>query len=72
MYHTIIVVGNVGRDAIDPRILFALWLLATLEGFTSARRLADLTTRDIPYMWLGAGVSVNYHRLSDLLCTHTD
>ena len=22
--------GNVGRDAIDPRILFALWLFATL------------------------------------------
>ena len=26
---------SVGRDAIDPRILFALWLLATIEGFTS-------------------------------------
>jgi len=27
---------NVGRDAIDPRILFALWLFATIEGITSA------------------------------------
>ena len=27
--------GNVGRDAIDPRILFALWLFATLEGLTT-------------------------------------
>ena len=35
--------GNVGRDAIDPRILFALWLFATLEGVTSARRIAELT-----------------------------
>src|SRR5688572_23988830 len=43
--------GNVGRDAIDPRILFALWLFATLEGVTSARRLAELTERDIPYRW---------------------
>lgn len=64
--------GNVGRDAIDPRILFALWLLATIEGFTSARRLADLTTRDIPYMWICGGVSVNYHRLSDFRVDHGD
>lgn len=64
--------GNVGRDAIDPRILFALWMLATLEGFSSARRLAKLTTRDIPYMWICGGVSVNYHRLSDFRVDHRD
>ena len=56
---------NVGRDPIDPRILFALWLFATIEGTTSARRIAELTGRDIPYMWICGGVSVNYHRLSD-------
>lgn len=64
--------GEVGRDAIDPRILFALWLLATIEGLTSARRLADLTERDIPYMWICGGVSVNYHRLSDFRTDHGD
>ena len=64
--------GNVGRDAIDPRILFGLWLLATLEGFTSARRLANLTTRDIAYMWICGGVSVNHHRLSDFRVAHGD
>jgi transposase len=63
---------NVGRDAIDPRILFALWLLATIEGFTSARRLAELTNRDIPYMWICGGVSVNYHTLSDFRVDHGD
>lgn len=61
---------NVGRDAIDPRILFALWLFATLEGVTSARRIAELTERDIPYMWICGGVSVNYHRLSDFRVAH--
>lgn len=61
---------NVGRDAIDPRILFALWLFATLEGVTSARRIAELTERDIPYMWICGGVSVNYHRLSDFRVDH--
>ena len=64
--------GNVGRDAIDPRILFALWLFATLEGLTSARRVAELTGRDIPYMWICGGVSVNYHRLSDFRVAHGD
>jgi transposase len=62
--------GNVGRDAIDPRILFALWLFATLEGITSARRIAELSERDIPYMWICGGVSVNYHRVSDFRVDH--
>jgi transposase len=57
--------GSGGRDAVDPRILFALWLFATLEGVGSARRLARLTERDLPYQWLCGGVSVNYHLLAD-------
>ena len=63
---------HVGRDPIDPRILFALWLFATIEGTTSARRIAALTIRDIPYMWICGGVSVNYHRLSDFRTEHGD
>ncbi len=64
--------NHVGRDAIDPRILFALWLFATIEGVSSARRIDELTRRDIPYMWLCGGVSVNYHRLSDFRTQHSD
>lgn len=63
---------NVGRDPIDPRILFALWLFATLESVGSARRLAELATRDIAYMWICGGVSVNHHRLSDFRVEHGD
>lgn len=63
---------NVGRDAIDPRILFGLWLFATIEGISSARRLSELTTRDIAYMWICGGVSVNHHRLSDFRTEHAD
>jgi transposase len=62
--------GHVGRDAVDPRVLFALWLFATIEGVSSARRLESLTTRDIPYMWLCGGVSVNHHLLSDFRAEH--
>lgn len=61
---------HAGRDAIDPRILFALWLFATIEGVTSARRITDLTSRDIPYMWICGGVSVNYHRVADFRAEH--
>ena len=63
---------SVGRDPIDPRILFALWMLATIEGYSSARRLAKLTTESIPYMWICGGVSVNHHRLSDFRVEHGD
>lgn len=62
--------GNVGRNAVDPRILFTLWLFATIEGISSARRVAELSTRDIPYMWICGGVSVNYHLLSDFRVDH--
>ena len=57
--------GTVGRNAVDPRLLFALWLYGTIEGVSSARRLEALCTRDLPYQWLCGGVSVNYHLLSD-------
>src|SRR5437764_8168163 len=54
-----------GRPAIDPRLLVALWLYATLAGFTSARELADLCLRHDAFRWLAGGVSVNYHTLAD-------
>jgi len=57
--------GKPGRDAADPRILFALWMFATIESVTSARQLARLCERDLAYMWICGGVGVNYHLLSD-------
>jgi transposase len=59
-----------GRDAIDPALLLALWLHATIEGVGSARELARLCTRDITYRWLCGGVGVNHHALSDFRCGH--
>lgn len=64
--------NTVGRPPIEPRILFSLWLFATLEGVTSARRISELTTRDIPYMWICGHVGVNHHRLSDFRADHGD
>jgi transposase len=57
--------GHVGRSPVDPAILLALWLLATLDGIGSAREVALLSTRHIAYEWLCGEVGVNHHLLSD-------
>jgi len=57
--------GGAGRPAIDPAILTALWLYATLDGVGSARALDRLCETHDAYRWLVGGVSVNYHTLAD-------
>lgn len=57
--------GSAGRTPIDPRILLALWLYATLRAVGSARELDRLCTEHVAYRWLCGGVSVNYHTLAD-------
>ena len=56
---------HVGRNATDPRLLVALWVLATLKAVGSARELARLCNDHLAYQWLCGGVSVNYHMLAD-------
>ena len=57
--------SNAGRAAIDPHILFALWLYATLDGVGSGRELARLSLEHDAYRWICGGVSVNYHAIND-------
>ena len=57
--------GGVGRSAIAPEVMLALWLYATLEGVGMARALARLTEEHDAYRWICGGVQVNYHTLSD-------
>jgi transposase len=57
--------SNAGRAAIDPRILFALWLYATLDGVGSGREVARLSLAHDAYRWICGGVSVNYHAIND-------
>lgn len=54
-----------GRRAIDPRVLFALWLYATLDGVGSGREIARLSQEHDAYRWICGGVNVNYHALND-------
>lgn len=62
--------GEAGRPAIDPRLLLAIWIYATLEGVGSARALARLCEEHLAYRWLLGGVSVNYHTLADFRVQH--
>ena len=59
-----------GRPASDPRVLLGLWMLATVEGIGSARRLARLSEEHDAYRWLRGGVPVNYHLLADFRVAH--
>lgn len=59
-----------GRSAIAPEVLIGLWLLATLDGISSARELDRRCATDMPYLWMRGTVSVNYHTLSDFRVQH--
>src|SRR3954470_9440526 len=59
-----------GRDAIDPKILMALWLYATVEGVGSARRLDELCRVHAAFQWIAGDVSTNYHTLADFRTGH--
>lgn len=62
--------GSAGAPAIDPAILMALWLWATVDGVGSAREIDRLCERDDTYRWLCGGVGVNHHTLADFRTVH--
>jgi transposase len=64
--------GRAGRAAIDPKILQALWLYATVDGVGSAREIERLTEAHDAYRWICGGVNVNHHTLSDFRCARLD
>lgn len=70
--HLVVVVEGPGRAAAAPRLLVALWLYAFSQGVTSARALARLCVRDLAYIWLCGGVTMNYHTLSDFRGAHQE
>jgi len=66
---------HAGQSAIDPQIMFALWLYATLRGIGSARELdrrCHPQTGEVPFQWICGGVSVNYHTLADFRTAHVE
>lgn len=64
--------NHAGRPAIDAKILFAVWLYATLDSETSARRISLFCKEFNPYIWLCGGLEINHHTLSDFYTSHAD
>lgn len=64
--------GEPGRPPIEPKLLMALWLYATLRGVGAARVVERLCTSEIGFQWLCGGVGVNYHTLSDFRVDNGD
>jgi len=62
--------GRPGRPTTDPQVLLALWLLGTVEGVGSARKLTRLCEEHDAYRWLCGGVPINYHMVSDFRVAH--
>jgi transposase len=65
-----VVEGGPGRAAADPAVLVAVWVYATSQGESSARKIARLCTEHFAYLWLCGGVSMNYHSLADFRVDH--
>ena len=61
-----------GRAPIDPKILMALWLYATVEGVGSARQLDELCRDHAAFQWIAGDVSTNYHTLADFRTDHVE
>jgi transposase len=61
--------GRAGRAAIDPKILMALWLYATVDGVGSAREIERLTEVHDAYRWIcGGGERKPSHAVGFPLC----
>jgi transposase len=66
------VAGTAGRPCIDPKILMALWLYATIDGVGSARQLDRLCRAHDAYRWILGDVAINYHTLADFRTDHVE
>lgn len=64
--------GKQGRNSVPPCILLTIWLMATLEGISSGRHLADRCKRDAVYMWICGGIGVNYNLLNNFRANYRE
>lgn len=57
--------GELGRPAIDPRVLMSLWIYGLSEGVGSARELSQMCDYEPGCLWLTSYESISYHTISD-------
>lgn len=62
--------GFAGRPAVDPRLLFSLWIFAYSQGVGSAREIERLITYHPAYRWLTGVQKISAHTLSDFRVKH--
>jgi transposase len=60
----------VGRSALNPRCLTAVWALGMLRGVTSSVRLAMLCGHDVEFRWLVGDARVEKSTLCDFRKNH--
>lgn len=61
-----------GRPAVDPRRLAAVWIVALLRGVTSSVALTRLCGRDIEFRWLLGNAAVQKSTLCDFRKRHVE
>lgn len=57
--------GSRGRPAMDPKVLLALWLYATIEGICHGRVIEQYCREHIAFRWICGDIKVNYHTIND-------
>lgn len=57
--------GELGRPAIDPKVLMSLWIYGYSEGVGSARELSEMCEHEPGCQWLTGYQSINYHTIAD-------
>lgn len=58
-------VGQPGRPATNPEVLFSLWILAIMDGITSGRKIVEFVNYHSAYRWIAGGVEINRTMIND-------
>jgi transposase len=56
--------------SVDPKLLVALWLWATVQGVGSARHLEKRCAEHLAYRWLCGGIEIGHQALRDFRLIH--
>src|SRR5437899_5004702 len=62
--------GSVGRSAISPHLLLAIWIYSYARGVSSARQISREMEHEPGLQWLSGMEVVNHHTLSDFRVAH--
>jgi transposase len=58
--------------AVDPKLMVAFWLWATVDGIGSARHLEKRCAEHLTYRWLCGGIEIGHQALRDFRLIHGD